>query len=644
MRRKFLILNLFCIGLLFSQKSTKFGKVSIEQLKEFECSIDKNAEASILYNYRWTNILYNSSIMNFEYEETIHKRIKIYNKEKANEFLTYEIPVQLGKKNESISNLKVIVYNLENGNIVETNLEDKDIFIENINKYFNLHKFTFPNIKDGSIIDIKYKFYSPYYYNISTFYFQESIPTIYNEFVFSSPDIMKYYLDSRGEIFPIKEENSVNNNKYDFLDKTIKLTLENVPSKKPEEYVNNPRNILATSRFELIGYEIPGRLYENFATTWDKISKNLIEDENFGKQYLKNEYLKETINSIVKQDNTPKDKVNLIYDYVQKNIHWNKLRGIYTDVGVKKCLETKSGNVSDINLLLVGMLKAGGINAAPMVFSTIDNGILSYSFPSRAKLNYVIATYTDENGTHFLDASDKTSKINLLNQNCLVDRGYIINDDKTFIEKKIKNIISSRKHNVIDAKFLDNKIIKGSYKSIVNNFLMMKEFKEYNNNKENYKNKIIKEFDCSISDIKFTHNTNFITDFNFEQDNQIEKIGNKIIFNPLLFDFENKQIFNQENRVYNIELGSPIVQSTKIKIEVPSEYKIENLPESSIIKLPESLGEYKYVISENNNTIEIFTSLTLNESDFSPEMYQNLKLFWRSMVDLNSKMISLSKK
>ena len=49
-----------------------------------------------------------------------------------------------------------VTYNLENGSIVKTKLDNQGAFTKKVNKYWNEKIITFPNVKVGSIIEYKY--------------------------------------------------------------------------------------------------------------------------------------------------------------------------------------------------------------------------------------------------------------------------------------------------------------------------------------------------------------------------------------------------------------------------------------------------------------------------------------------------------
>src|SRR5450631_1794675 len=58
-----------------------------------------------------------------------------------------------GKK---LKSLRIATYNLENGEIVTTGIQEKDLFIADPKKEVFKLRFAFPNAKVGSILEIEY--------------------------------------------------------------------------------------------------------------------------------------------------------------------------------------------------------------------------------------------------------------------------------------------------------------------------------------------------------------------------------------------------------------------------------------------------------------------------------------------------------
>src|SRR5690606_30544412 len=104
----------------------------------------------------------------------------------SKDYLQLEIPMYAPTTTrDKIISFKAVTYNLEGEKIVETKVKNSDIFTEKINKYWEVQKTTFPNVKDGSVIEYKYTMQSPFYRNIPRWYFQGSIPVMYSELKFS---------------------------------------------------------------------------------------------------------------------------------------------------------------------------------------------------------------------------------------------------------------------------------------------------------------------------------------------------------------------------------------------------------------------------------------------------------------------------
>src|SRR5690606_6913115 len=82
-------------------------------------------------------------------------------------------------------------------------------------------------------------------------------------------------------------------------------------------------------------------------------------------------------------------KMDLIFNYVRKKVKWNNILGYSTDFGVKEAYNEGVGNVADINLMLIAMLRYAKLNADPMLISTRSNDIPLY--PSTSAFNYVVA-------------------------------------------------------------------------------------------------------------------------------------------------------------------------------------------------------------------------------------------------------------
>ncbi|HVT83706.1 MAG TPA: DUF3857 domain-containing protein, partial [Chitinophagaceae bacterium] len=149
----------------------KYGKIDAEDFNSKVYSIDSNANAIVLADVGTTEIVGNSKGW-FSLEFTHYRRMHILNK---NGYDIANVQVDLykdGNDEEQLDNLKAVTYNLENGKISETRLDTKGgVFKDVINKHEVVRKFTFPNIKEGSIIEYQYKVHSDFLFNLQPWEF-----------------------------------------------------------------------------------------------------------------------------------------------------------------------------------------------------------------------------------------------------------------------------------------------------------------------------------------------------------------------------------------------------------------------------------------------------------------------------------------
>ena len=153
----------------------------------------------------------------------------------------------------------------------------------------------------------------------------------------------------------------------------------------------------------------------------------MMDNENFGGFIQKKNPGKELTKDIIKDETTPEGKMSLVFSYVKNNIKWDNKYRVYTEAGTPKgVIEKKSGSSSEINLLLLNLLDAAGLESSPVIISTRENGTHP-GYPMASKFNSVIIMTVIGDKTHLLDAVDKNNTPDLLSYENLNHRGLKIN-------------------------------------------------------------------------------------------------------------------------------------------------------------------------------------------------------------------------
>ncbi|WP_406682753.1 DUF3857 domain-containing protein [Seonamhaeicola sp. MEBiC1930] len=617
----------------------KFGKVSKEELQEKSYDLDETANAVILYKEQSTYF----DLTAWKLVTEIHERVKIYNRD-GFEHATKQINLfKTRSANETIGKVKAYTYNLDGGQIVKTELEKNNVFKTEISYNYNEIKFTMPNVKEGSVLEFKYKITSPFVWNIDEFRFQYDIPIKKIVAELKTPDGLNFNQTRKGNIlFYGKKSKSYNNTN------AINYELNDVPALKDENYVDNIDNYRAGVMFELVSIEIPGVVYKHYSSTWGDVAKTIGNTEDYEKQLDKSKNFDEYLDELLVGKTNPIDKMKTVFKYVKEHIKWNSMDGKYFFYGIKKALKEKKGNVGDINLTLVAMLRYAGINANPVVISTKDN--VTPVFPTVDRLNYVIAYAVINEKRYFLDATNEFSDINLLPVKDYNWKGILIDN----LNMKWNNIPLGEPEKAVEQYLLNTKLdIDGSIEGTV-----MSRYTNHNAFKfrERFKNKDLDAFiankeealsNIEISDYKVKNTDKyegFVSEsFSFLYEDAALVSGDKIYLNPMMFLKLEENPFKAEEREFPVDFGYPFEDKYSITISLPEGYKTESIPEPILMKIPNNLGSFRFVTNVISNKVQVKVSFEIKKARISTDNYLFLKQFFNEMISKEAEQIVLTK-
>jgi Domain of Unknown Function with PDB structure (DUF3857)/Transglutaminase-like superfamily len=666
MKKHLLILTLIFFGIQsdFAQKR-ELGNVTIDELKEKSHPLDSSAVAAVLFEKGKTYFLY-SQEDGFILITEVEVKIKIYKKEGydyANKSVRYYTG---GVAKENVSFSKAITYNLNNNQIEKTKLKSEGEFTENINKYWSRKKITMPNVKEGSIIEYKYEIKSPYISTFPEWSFQSNIPVNYSEYQTLVPEYYVYNVYRKGSLQPIEVKNSLSksvaisekvldiskgysreNSTFNYSEQQVIYKLENIPALKEEAFVNNIDNYKSSIYHELSQKRLPQSVAEFYSTTWEDVTKKIYESDDFGPQLNKEEYFEEDIKNIVKDIENTEEKVAAILSYVQNRMNWNKYNSYSCDEGVKKAYQNKTGNAAEINLMLVAMLRHIGLDANPVLVSTRANGISI--FPSRSAFNFVIASVTSDKGMVLLDATSKISSPNILPLYDLNWFGRMIRKDGTSeLVDLMPKLVSDDVVNML-VSIDEQGQVSGKVREQYFDYAALNYRDRYLGlTKDSYLENLEKKYEgIEVSDFELTNdkiiNEPIIEKYSIKSDNLVEKIGDKLYFEPLLHFTQAENPFKQETRVYPIDFAFPFKDKYMLNIALPQGYQVESLPKSGSFTMANNYGSFNMSISNTDTQVQVVVNFIINTSIIPSEDYDTLKEFFKMVIDKQNEKVILKK-
>lgn len=651
-----IIIVFFCFSKINAQKY-ELGKVTVAQLQEKVHPNDTTAPAAIIFKKGRTFFTYNKT-NGFTANHVYEFKIKIYKKEGL-EWADQKVRFYVGYKELNEDRLEfsnAITYNLENGTIVKTKLDNQGVFKKKVNAKWNEKIITLPNVKVGSIIEYKYILKSENIIKLPDFDFQYTIPVDYFEYKTEIPEFYVYKTLLVGKT-PItsdativagnqsfeNEHNQTNTLYYKQVNSLF--TGKDIPALKFEPYVNNIDNYKGSIQYELERVRYPDQPVKDYSLTWEGVASTIFKDERFGKELSQNDFLLEDVRKLLGNVESLKERLDIIFKFVQNKMNWNEEYGYFTDKGVVKAYKEQTGNVAEINFILINMLKIAGVEVNPVLVSSVENGIPVY--PTRAGFNYVIAAAEIDGKQILLDATHKFTSSNILPLNLLNWKGRLIKKDGTSQEIDLYPVSLSKEFSNTIAKLDPSGRIEGKVRVQRTDYDAY-DFRTENANKseENYLEKYeeqlgnLKISDYAIENKKTNFSNPIIEIFSFIADNQSEIIGDKIFINPLLFFTRTKNPFTQEKRQMGIYFGYPTQEKFNLNLDLPEGYSIESLPKPVRIATEDKAITYIFNISHENNKIQISCIKEINNSIFAADEYNGLKdIFQKILASQNEKIV-----
>ncbi|MGH1516243.1 DUF3857 domain-containing protein [Chryseobacterium sp. JK1] len=615
----------------------KFNEADLSKAKSL---LDENAPAEILYKSMHFMVDTSTGNMSKKY----FYRVKIYDKDKAEDWLNLEIPLySFNSEREALGKFKAFTYNLENGNVVPVKVEKSSQYKSKESKNVTVNKFAFPNVKNGSVLEYQYEVISPFLFIVPEMLIESDIPSLNTEYVLDAPLSIAYNINYTGSI-PPKYREIEDRNMYGTQYKTFRFAYENLKGFKTEKWVRNDKNFRTKISGELNSTNF--KELKLYSSSWDQIGKRLYQNEDFGGELKKTKLAKESIPAGVLEMKTDLEKSNAIFSYVQKTFKWNKDRGIYTEDGIKKLLDTKVGNTAEINLFLVMMLREAGIKADPLIISTVDNGVLNLVSPNVSKMNFVLASVEIDGALHIYDATHKQSSIDEIPLGNWNEYGVVVTKNKALLIKMI-NQKESNTFLTVDAKINEDGSVSGTYSDRDTGAFAMYVKDSYDENPEKYKKQYKDNFSIDFTGIesKVLENGEFESKMNFSSSNLIDKVGKKMIINPMLFLSKNSNEFDQiEERKYPIDFGTPSTKTKKVILEIPEGYVIEEMPKEKKIVTEDKEITYSYSVVQKGNKLEITSTSKISSPDYPKEYYPAFKQIWGVASKFENQVISLVKK
>lgn len=551
--------------------------------------------------------------------------------------------------NLKIKDLEVLVYNAMGSEIKKIKKNDfKDVSA----------------VPGGTLYSdsrVKYLEYTPISYPY-TIEFTYEIETENTAFIKPFVPISDYFVSVENSSYQISFPNDLKlrtkeKNFQDFdlikeeLEGGIKFSVDNIEAIKPEDYAPEffniaPKILVVSNKFTLEGVQTE---VEN----WNDFGKWMYHDLIKTTHDLP-ESTVTMIQNLVKDEPNDIAKAKYIYQYVQ-----DKVRYISVQVGIGGW---KPFNASEVDKLGYGdckaltnytlaLLQAVGIQSN---YTVVYAGKSQRSFEgdfAAMQGNHVILNIPTEDDNIWLECTSQKLPFGFIgdftdDRDVLVitpDGGEIQHTKKYKVEDNIQTIngnLTMTNNGSIQANVVINS------KGIQYDDKYWLETETERDLDKHYKNRWGYINGLLINSMNIENNKNdieFIERINFKANNYNKKIGNRMLFTLNAFN-RNKHLPDRyKDRKFPLEVKRGFKDIDEYEIKIPSEYKVESLPNNSTIE--NKFGSYKTeVIVKDENTLIYKRLFIINDGQFPKADYDKFRNFYKEVTKQDNAKVALVKK
>lgn len=659
-------LILFSNGIILAvpRPTFKFGEISIKDFIPTSYKVDSSAAAVYLFDNGKAYFEGNSEgYLSVIY--TKHARIHLLNKN-GFDAATITLPVYDYSDNtrDKIKKIEAVVYNLENGKIIETKVDKESLFKEKVSRGVTIYKFTFPNIKVGSILEYRYTLEVPNPGGLRTWIFQGDYPRLWSELDLSLPDIYRFtplafgsqkldydtaFYDT-GTFSLIDRSNSyAKSNLYTIncgITKSI-WGMQNVPGLKNEPYITSIKNFQSRIEFVYTAFAPDNNAPRPVMQNWQQICEELMRDKDFGLELdAPNNFLTEILNKLKGNDTSQLEIVKRIYAFVRDNFNCIDQDAIYLSQSLRETIENKKGNVADLNLLLTAIYRKAGFAAIPLLLSTRNNGLPSESYPLLRNYNYVLCYLNVNDINYILDASIPMLGFNKLDKQCYNDNGRLISTTPSIIKLSSDSLLDLKTTAVFAGKNEKGGLITSITATLSYDESRIIRQRLISQNQNNLLAEIKQHFpvDVSINNFQIDSLNNKDEPITISYDLQFPWEDDIIYFNPVIGESLKENPFKAANRKYPIHLNAAFDEVYSMNFLIPDDYIVDELPKSARLIYENNKGLFEYLITKSGSTIYFNMRSKFTTASFEAEEYDQLREYFAQIVKKQSELIVFKKK
>jgi hypothetical protein len=432
--------------------------------------------------------------------------------------------------------------------------------------------------------------------------------------------------------------------------KTYTWQIQNLPAISREPYSGGMRKITPLVLFGPTEFEMQN--YKGNMKSWQDLGKFIYALKE-GRDALPDD-VKQTVHQLTDNVKDNKRKVEILYDYLQKNTRYISIQlgiGGWQPFDAKFVATKKYGDCKALSNFMYSLLKEAGIPSNYTVIRAGDDEDDIFSDFPASQFNHVILCVPLQKDTVWLECTDQYKSPGYMG-------AFTGNRYALVVDEKGGTLVSTPYYGMKDNQQL--RTVKAVLEN--NGTLQLKANTHYSAlqqddiqgmithlSRDRVKEYLHEQLDFATYDINrfdYKEEKQSLPAINESLDitvsNYATITGKRLFIVPNVMTKTYRKLSIDTARKYDIELGIGYMDVDSVEIELPAGYETEAMPQDVSISAP--FGKYTCSVRLKDNKLQYFRSIESSGGHFSAKNYNDLVKFYETIYKADRNRVVLVKK
>ncbi len=550
-----------------------------------------------------------------------------------------------GGAGERLTNLEAYTHEMLNGQVKTNKVAKQERYRTRLSPEVVEVAFSFPGVVAGTVLDLSYTRDSESLRYCPTTYFQDYIPVQIAETRLKSHEAFRYQTHVLGHerVTQTVDHDPYPDRGVEGRQVTHTFRAENLPALTPEPYITALGNYRSHLRIELQTFAYPGNQTVEFSGSWATISEALTEAPGVKAALRGKGDYQAWAAACPTALTEPQDKAAWAIAKVASLVRWSGYHSPYASSKLSALVDAGEGSSAEVNALLLGVLRALGLDASPVFMSTRDHGRLLQHLPTLSSVNSMIVAFDAGGKILLVDGVDPTGYPGVLPLDDHNGEGLMVSDKGllSFVSLQDASIDQRALQALLE---VDAEGYVFGYAALTLSGLAAKPFITATADGLRLAVDTGALFEgFHVTNLVITREKAYAWRLTADVRSLLPApdLGGALALNPNLAPQWSKNPFSYAERRYPVEFPAKIVETRQISVKLPSDMRLEAIPPTVYMTTVNRDAFYRHQVTDEDNTLSISSTLAVKNLTYLPDRYGEVRGLFGKVVEQEAALLSI---